>query len=63
MYHIAEQNERRSRRQALVLAIFLHLALGALLYLQTSETPTVSSDHSAKVKTEKTRTAPTQSRP
>ncbi|MCC6279235.1 MAG: hypothetical protein IT262_01445 [Saprospiraceae bacterium] len=62
MYHIAEQNERRSRRQALVLAVVLHLALGALLYLQTSE-PTVSSDTTAKVKTEKPRTVPTQSRP
>ncbi len=63
MYYIAEQNERRSRRQALALAVTLHLALGALLYLQTSEKPTVSSDQSAKVKTEKPRTAPTQSRP
>ena len=63
MYYIAEQNERRSRRHALVLAVALHLALGALLYLQTSETPTVSSDTTAKVKIEKPRTVPTQSRP
>jgi len=63
MYYIAEQNERRSRRHALVLAVALHLALGALLYLQTSEKPPVSSDTTAKVKTEKPRTVPTQSRP
>ncbi len=63
MYYIAEQNERRSRRHALVLAVALHLALGVLLYLQTSETPTVSSDKTAKAKTEKPRTVPMHSRP
>ncbi|HOY03814.1 MAG TPA: hypothetical protein PLO67_00355 [Saprospiraceae bacterium] len=62
MYYIAERNERRSRKLALALAVTLHLALGALLYLQTSEKPTVSSDTPAKAKTEKTRTA-TESRP
>ena len=62
MYYIAERNERRSRRLALALAVTLHLALGALLYLQTSETPTVSSDVPATAKTVKTRTV-TDSRP
>lgn len=39
MYQITEQNERRSRNHALWLAIALHLALGAVLYLNMSETP------------------------
>lgn len=62
MYYIAERNERRSRRMALTLAISLHIALGILLYLQTSEKPSESSDVPAKAKTEKARTVP-ESRP
>lgn len=62
MYYIAERNERRSRKLALALAVTLHIALGVVLYLQTSEEPTVSSATPAKVKTEKVRTVP-ESRP
>lgn len=36
MPYLAEQNERQSRTHALVLAIGLHLALAAVLYLYTS---------------------------
>lgn len=35
-YHLAERNERQGRFHALVLAVTLHLALGAVLYLYTS---------------------------
>jgi len=35
--HLAERNERQGRFHALVLAVTLHLALAALLYLYTSE--------------------------
>lgn len=62
MNYIAEKNQRRSRTQALVLAVTLHIALGFMLYLQTSEKPSASSDAPLKAKTEKTRTLP-QSRP
>lgn len=37
MYHITEKNERQSRSTAIVLAVALHLALAAVIYLQTSE--------------------------
>ena len=36
-YPLTERNERQGRYHALVLAISLHLALAALLYLYTSE--------------------------
>ncbi len=36
-YHLAERTERQGRFHALVLAIVLHLALGSLLFLYTSE--------------------------
>jgi hypothetical protein len=35
-YHLAERNERQGRFHALVLAVTLHLALAAVLYLYTS---------------------------
>lgn len=38
-YHLAERNERQGRFHALVLAIALHLALAAVLYLYTSGEP------------------------
>ncbi len=38
MHYYAERNERKSRRQALVLAVALHLALAAVLYLYTGDT-------------------------
>jgi hypothetical protein len=55
MYHITERNERRSRQHAIVLAIALHLALGLLLYLSTSEKPASKPDTSAKVTVPKPR--------
>jgi len=42
MYYITEKNERRSRQHALWLAVALHLALGAVLYLNTSDQPAAS---------------------
>jgi hypothetical protein len=36
-YPLTERNERHSRIHAMVLAVSLHLALGVLLYLYTSE--------------------------
>lgn len=56
--HIAERNERNSRRHALVLAVALHLALAALLYLHTSETSTPQLKKIEPVKHEKDRPAP-----
>lgn len=38
MYHVSERNERNARTHAIVLAIGLHLSLGALLYTQMSDT-------------------------
>ena len=38
-YHLAEHNERQGRFHALVLAVSLHLALAAVLYLYTSGEP------------------------
>lgn len=43
MYNMTERNELRNRRSALVLAIFLHLGLAALLYLSISEKPKPSA--------------------
>lgn len=37
-----EKNERLNRRTAFVLAISLHVALAAALYMQTSQKPTSS---------------------
>lgn len=39
MYYLTEQNERKDRRTALVIAISLHLALATLLYLYAADTP------------------------
>ena len=39
MYHIIERNERRNRQSAFLLAVTLHVALGAFIYLQTGEKP------------------------
>lgn len=43
MYHVTERNERKARTHALVLAIGLHLSLGALLYTQMSEPSTTKA--------------------
>jgi FlaG/FlaF family flagellin (archaellin) len=40
MYNIIEQNERKDRRNALFIAVALHVALAALLYVYASEAPT-----------------------
>ena len=55
MSHLAERNERYSRRHALVLAIALHLALAALLYLYTSQDPVPQLKKSEPVKIDKNR--------
>lgn len=39
MYHVIERNERRNRQSAFLLAVTLHVALGAFIYLQTGEKP------------------------
>ena len=50
MYHITERNERHGRRHALVLAITLHLAFGAMLYFKTiKDTASHNSEHPTKV--------------
>ncbi|MCB9353928.1 MAG: hypothetical protein H6575_05145 [Lewinellaceae bacterium] len=53
MHYIAERNERRSRRQALVLAIALHLGLAAALYLYSTDQPKEDIGGPTLVKTEK----------
>ena len=53
MHYYAERNERRSRHHALVLAIALHIALAAVLYLYTGDNPDAQSDNSAIVNVEK----------
>lgn len=59
MYHIAERNERHSRRHALVLAIALHIALAAVLYLYTSaEISAADTKKSEPAKTEQKSPAP-----
>ena len=51
MYYMTEQNERRARRHAFVLAILLHLALAAGLYLSMDTRPdTQNLEKSALVK-------------
>lgn len=47
MNYLAEKNERKSRQQAFVLAIGLHLGLAAMLYLSMSDKPhSASAQHS-----------------
>lgn len=58
MHYLAEQNARRSRRHALVLAVALHLALAAVFYLYTGDKSNTQSGKSAPVKIEKERPAP-----
>lgn len=62
MSHLAERNERQSRRHALVLAVALHLALAALLYLHTIEEPAGQLKKTAPVNSEKERPAPAKPR-
>jgi membrane protein involved in colicin uptake len=51
MYYMTEQNERRTRRHAFILAILLHFALAAGLFLSMSEQPTAkTSEKSVQVK-------------
>jgi hypothetical protein len=40
MKSVTERNERNTRTHAMVLAVGLHLALGALFYVRMSSTPT-----------------------
>ena len=49
MYHVTERNERNARTHALVLAIGLHLSLGAILYFQMSEPATTNARQEVKV--------------
>ena len=44
MYHIIERNERRNRQSAFWLAVTLHIALGAFIYLQAGEKPAPKSE-------------------
>lgn len=50
-YQLTERHERQGRFHALVLAVALHLALAALLYLYTSEesVPQLKKDEPAKI--------------
>lgn len=54
-YHLAERNERQGRFHALVLAITLHLALAALLYLYTSEESVSNQQNNEPAKIENLR--------
>lgn len=53
MHYHAERNERRSRRNALVLAIALHLGLAAALYLTTTDDAGAQTGKAQTVQTEK----------
>jgi len=59
MYHIIEKNERRNRQSAVLLAITLHLALGAFIYFQAGTKPAAKTDPVQTV----AKTAPVKSRP
>lgn len=53
MYYMSERNERRSRQLAFWLALGFHLALGALLYLQTGKPSSAGVGPTATVQAEK----------
>lgn len=66
MYHITERNERKTRTSAMILAIGLHLSLGALLYTQMSEPSTTKAETPVKINMAKEQPVPmakTVSRP
>lgn len=66
MNYLSERNERRARRNALVLAIGLHLSLGGLLYSQMSDNKAQKQPLPEKtdlVKDSKTPTAQAMNRP
>ena len=50
MYYITEKNERRTRQNALVMAVVLHLALAAVLFLSASEKPSSKQTKSTPTK-------------
>ncbi|MEI6409698.1 MAG: hypothetical protein WCR52_09970 [Bacteroidota bacterium] len=52
MNYLAEKNERKSRQQAVVLAIGLHLGLAAVLYLGMSEKPSNTATQHSVAQTE-----------
>jgi len=58
MNYVTEKNERRARSYAVVLAIGLHLSLGAVLYSQMTEPSTTKVEKPVKVDISKDRTAP-----
>jgi hypothetical protein len=49
MYHTIEKRERANRRQALWLAVVLHLGLVAALYLAAGDSPAQHPDAVKKV--------------
>lgn len=66
MNYLSERNERRARKQALVLAIGLHLSLGGLLYYQMSDSKTqkqLTPDKTELTKAAKTMAAEVVNRP
>jgi hypothetical protein len=52
MNYLAEKNERKSRKQAFVLAIGLHLGLAAALYLGMSDKPQHATTQPSVAQTE-----------
>jgi len=52
MNYLAEKNERKSRKQAFVLAIGLHLGLAAALYLGMSDKPQPATTQHSVAQTE-----------
>jgi cytochrome c-type biogenesis protein CcmE len=54
MYYHTEQNERRTKRMAIVLTIAFHLALTTWLYFSASDKPSVVAQ-TPMTKTEKSK--------
>ncbi len=59
MYHVTERNERRARTYAFILAVGLHLSLGAVLYSQMSGPSDANAEKEVKVNVAKESSSPT----
>jgi hypothetical protein len=54
MYYLSEQNERKTKRMAIVLTIAFHLALASWLYFSVSSKPSIVTQ-TTKTQTEKSK--------
>lgn len=59
MHYVTERNERRSRTYAFILAVGLHISLGAVLYAQMSEPSAANTNKEVKVNVAKESYTPT----